>query len=420
MSDDYREIFHRAYFGVDSAPPMSIVGEGSNNAPPTTAKKRMSQKRSILKDMEGWNGEGYRGEAYQSEYQRSLERNRYDEDHWRENRYEPKDNRASRSGHGAEQRRRSRSVSPGIRTPRMINPPEFPKDISSSGKLEAWLDWKKVFETSMELADLVSQRTKANYLTLLGGSELRQIITLRNMLPDIEDVEEDFPFYKKLVKSLESYFREMSDITIDVVAFMNASQEAKESARDFEVRLRRTAERCQNKIGEDMIKTRFIQGMKDHELAHQACIEAMDLSTLVTRATRQEAFGRAKVQKFNPWQASDSMSSEQPTLAVVSAHDRGKRLSYRQGSRQAPGRARPWAGGTERPKNSNLFPREGCKKCGYRTHHFGSCPANGRVCNKCKKAGHFERVCRAVVSVVGLESPKSDLKNESEEVNFYD
>lgn len=33
-----------------------------------------------------------------------------------------------------------------------------------------------------------------------------------------------------------------------------------------------------------------------------------------------------------------------------------------------------------------------CKFCSY-SHKRGSCPAYGKICNNCKKRGHFSKCC---------------------------
>lgn len=383
--------------------------------PLTTAKKRVKGKQQLQQYVERLDSGNLGGNARgNSQFGlRDSERTpREDSDEFSggDDRREPRDR------HRRKRSRRSRSPSVGPSSSRMIKPPEFPKDIASSGKLEAWLDWKRVFLTSMELAGAMSQRTKANYLTLFGGSELRQIITLRGMLPCIDEVPERFQFFDKLVASLELYFREMSDPTIDVVAFMNASQGSGESAREFEIRLRRTADRCQNKPGEDMIKTRFIQGMHDREMARQACIEAMDLNTLVTRATRQEAFGLAKPQKsFDPWSA-----SEPSATAAAVTYSREKKSESARRHKPDSSRPKPWAQRDGRSGGGKSLSKESCKNCGLIVHRFGSCPALEKSCNKCGKTGHFERVCRASVNAVKVreEAPDEKPRNFIDEVNF--
>lgn len=385
----------RGYFGVESSS-HTFNSESLLAAQLSTARKR-NEAEEVM-----WNHPEHERSGSSFQRERSLEE---EQPRFHESRKRQRENQNFRY--------RSRSPRPAA----MIKPPEFPKDIPSEGKFEAWLDWVRVFKTSMELAGSMSQRMKANYLTLFGGEELRQIIAMRRMMPDVDAVQEDYRFFDKLVRSLSAYFREMTDPTIDVVAFMNAKQESKESAREFEIRLRRLADRCSSEPGEDMIKTRFIQGMRDREMAHRACIEAMDLEALVTRATRQEAFGKAKVQgSFDPWSGGECSQ-------VAAAVSYGKETRQQSAARFKPkmNRLRPWAGRDNRASSNRTYrTHDSCKSCGLSSHRFGSCPAVGRECNRCRKVGHFERVCVASVSAMSTEAPKRKQRNESNEVVFYE
>ena len=46
------------------------------------------------------------------------------------------------------------------------------------------------------------------------------------------------------------------------------------------------------------------------------------------------------------------------------------------------------------PEQKTLTKRK-CNNCGYDWPHVQRCPAQGKICNNCKKVEHFEQVCRS-------------------------
>ena len=60
----------------------------------------------------------------------------------------------------------------------------------------------------------------------------------------------------------------------------------------------------------------------------------------------------------------------------------------------------------KRSKTKSNSKKVDCFNCGYDWPHVnGPCPAKGTTCNKCKKQGYFESVCRKDASKKG-EKPK--------------
>ena len=55
--------------------------------------------------------------------------------------------------------------------------------------------------------------------------------------------------------------------------------------------------------------------------------------------------------------------------------------NYRKKKQHAPGQ--------------KILTKRKCNNCGYDWPHVQRCPAQGKVCNNCKRVGHFEQVCRS-------------------------
>ena len=56
-----------------------------------------------------------------------------------------------------------------------------------------------------------------------------------------------------------------------------------------------------------------------------------------------------------------------------------------------------------------------CPRIGsFPPHHFKACPTKDAVCQKCKKCGHYQRVCRYVQVVLVSQQMDYELKEDSD------
>ncbi|XP_064090684.1 uncharacterized protein LOC135204400 [Macrobrachium nipponense] len=88
---------------------------------------------------------------------------------------------------------------------------------------------------------------------------------------------------------------------------------------------------------------------------------------------------------------SASYSSAEPVNAAVSAVNREEESSSAENNSESVSAATSGAR---------------CFFCGNNRHPRTQCPAKDAVCLKCKKQGHYARVCRSVKQVSGSSSPK--------------
>ena len=262
-------------------------------------------------------------------------------------------------------------------------PDPFPTGLAAARKYEAWALWKQQFSVAIELAGDISQRTMANYLTLSAGDEVRQLVHTMNLLPDKTAVEENFPFYTNMLSKLDAHFKSSSDLTIDLGAFNAMSQGPKEGARDFYMRLLRQAALCDLSQHVALVKGRFIEGMKDKDVARRAYSEDWELENIVNVASRSEA---AEAFKPRGWSADAGRSIE---VAAVSGFKRREPVTN---TRKRKTVGKPWERQVSRSK-------EECTACGI-AGHGNKCPAVGRSCTICNKMGHFRKVCPKRIDLV--------------------
>lgn len=289
----------------------------------------------------------------------------------------------------------------------------FPTNKKPDEKYNAWLYWKGTFQLAMEKAGITNQRAKGVELLLHIGPELRRVMMAKDMLLDERDVEPGFPFYDYAVDHLEEYLRSLTDRAVDVVKFSNAKQEEGETTMDFEFRLSEMAKRTGGT--QEMVRAQLIKGLRDQVFAKQMFIEGVSLQTIVTNATRQEAFQEGEKESHAAiWKGCN-------VAAVKEDSDRGKATppskSKVHGERQAPYRPRSLLArgrnlqrdNAQRGDNRTYGRRdrsrdheEGkqCNRCGFYRHRGQFCPALEAKCNRCREIGHYEAKCTRRVNRV--------------------
>ena len=168
--------------------------------------------------------------------------------------------------------------------------------------------------------------------------------------------------------------------------FRKMVQEDGETIGDYESRLNSKARYCDfswcsccdgscgTSRGEEETRTQVISGMRDEELQRIFLERSEDFSSLekVITAIR----------------AKETATSHQETLGS-SASRAG--LQRRQQTKQQPIRK---VGDKEKPRacRPDRFEPSKCTNCGGKTFQE-SCPANGKLCDKCKKKGHIAAAC---------------------------
>lgn len=299
---------------------------------------------------------------------------------------------------------------------KFFKPDQFPQNTPAERKLEVWLDWKKQFGISLELAGKLSQRTSANFLYMSVGDEIRKIISAYDMMPDVEAVSEAYKHYDELIAKLDDHFHDSSDVTVHLNIFSTMKQEPKESARDFRIRLTRQAELCQLQNAHEFIRNRFVQGMKDKQLAERAFVDNWSFEAVVAAAARKEIL-QSKPEAFEPWGA---VPSKQDALEVAALQNQAPRAPRQWQKRSAAG-GRSYSSRFGPPqafrnqkevaadKKEQLKP---CANCGIKVHRFGTCPAVGKDCKKCRKIGHFAVMCRSSVNTIDTQEAAGEVEEK--------
>lgn len=276
-----------------------------------------------------------------------------------------------------------------------VRPDPFPTNLPSAGKYEAWLFWKQQMAMAIELSREKSQRIKAGYVMVSGGEEIRRLIYSLDLLPDEDKVEDGYRFYDSLMHNLDMHFKGTADRTIDLGVFNSLKQEEKEGARDFRLRICRQARLCGIENQDVIIKSKFIDGMRDKLTAQRAYMEDWELDKVVEVASRGEA---AEAMKPKGWLSNRPRSVEVSEVAESFIVDRLKETPRAQHPFKRPGK------------------QERCGNCGLVHRVPGKCPAKDKKCSVCDKIGHFKLVCRSKAAKGAGDKQKTEPEPETKQV----
>lgn len=267
----------------------------------------------------------------------------------------------------------------------------FPQDVSIEEKYGFWLDYKAKVKIQLESCKAAGQRKLATHVYAGLGRELSEIVNMRKLLPEVSEVDAEFPFFDKMMSGLDEYFKSLSDTAMNVNYLHNMKQRAGETASAFALRIQRQANVCAVD-SDEVVRSLFLKGMLDKAVAADAYRQGWTMDVTVHAASREEASAK-KVSSF-------------AEVAAVSAGNDKQGIKRKQ--------PRPTWNASKKPK----FDSKGkpCAACGFKSHKDGSCKAADKNCYKCGEKGHFARACSnkevaAVDSGDSESGPKVELLN---------
>lgn len=292
---------------------------------------------------------------------------------------------------------------------------------------QEWVHWISLFKIAAEDAGITDERKLAVKLNLLIGDKTSHVISANKWLPDIDEVELGYSFYKTLVKELEAYFDNKTDKTTVLEIFNSMKQEDKEPAQDWEYRLRQFSLRL--KFRDDLqLRNQFIRGLQDKKMMLKFFGEGKPLRELVQEATRLENVS-ATLMKSSEKNLMEQLKQAVPSGVEVAAVEDRSRRSFRNDRWSGGKREYPPTRGTSRRSSdrygqgSDRYGRssEVCKYCGKYSHHDGVCKARDDICRNCKKRGHHAHMCKSKNSSLTIRSLQEDVEMKTkQEVNEVD
>ncbi|UYV70824.1 K02A2.6-like [Cordylochernes scorpioides] len=225
-----------------------------------------------------------------------------------------------------------------------INPPEQ----FNFNNPNEWPNWIKRFERFRKASELKSKKEEeqVNALIYILGEKAEDALISFNL------TEIEINNYETVVKKFEEHFIGKRNVIFERAQFNRRYQQDGEAVEEYIRVLHKMAENCNyGSLKEEMIRDRIVVGVKNLQLSEKLQLEPnLTLERAIQAACQTECV------------------KQQQTI-------------LRSTTTQA---ANKWS----KPEKS------GCIRCGAsKFHPYKDCPAKEVKCHKCKKVGHFAKVC---------------------------
>ncbi|UYV81563.1 K02A2.6-like, partial [Cordylochernes scorpioides] len=262
----------------------------------------------------------------------------------------------------------SRKTFTRYRSPTSCRAPE-PFNLSNPGD---WPKWIRRFERFRQASGLINnpENEQVNMLVYCMGDNADDILLSCKIASD------QLENYGKVIECFESHFIPRRNIIYERARFNQRCQQEGEKVNEFITALHSLAEHCNfGMLHDELIRDRIVVGVRDRELS-----ERMQLDTDLTLV---KATLMAK--------QLESVKEQQSSLYQQDSVDQIKKMPnhIKEAKRHEP---------KIRQFKSNQLggSSHGCTRCGNSNNHdWKNCPAMNSYCSKCKKKGHYAKVCRS-------------------------
>ncbi|UYV63212.1 hypothetical protein LAZ67_2003458 [Cordylochernes scorpioides] len=250
------------------------------------------------------------------------------------------------------------------------------------GKPNEWPIWLKRFQRYRIASGLSekSENEQVNALVYIMGDKAEEILILFNLS---EAQNND---YKLVVSKLQNYFIGKRNLIYERAKFNRRSQGESEPVEEFITNLYVLAENCNYGIlKEEMIRDRLVVGVKNFNLSEKLQLESELTLEKAIQIVRQ----------------SESVKNQQKEIRQ-DTENRNVDVIDKKGGRNGTIFQKTRMKGTKTynsnfPKNHQGWSsneKRKCFQCGYyQGYSKEQCPAKDAICNKCRKKGHFAKVC---------------------------
>ncbi|UYV63574.1 K02A2.6-like [Cordylochernes scorpioides] len=262
------------------------------------------------------------------------------------------------------------------------------------GKPNEWPIWFKRFQRYRIASGLSekSENEQVNALIYIMGDKAEEILILFNLS------EAQINDYKLVVSKFQDYFIEKRNVIYERAKFNRRSQGETEPVEEFITNLYVLAENCSYGIlKEEMIRDRLLESELTLEKASQIVRQSENTENRNVDVIDRKGGRNGTIFQKTRMKGTKTYNSNFP--------------KNHQG----------WSSNEKRK----------CFRCGYyQGHSKEQCPAKDAICNKCRKKGHFAKVCRtktiqevsssqnnAFIGIVGMQENAEDKWREVIKVN---
>lgn len=270
-----------------------------------------------------------------------------------------------------------------------------PPDQMDFLKPQEWCKWIRRFERYRLASGLSNCNDKQQVSTLIYcmGDEADDLLAALDISTD------NASKYDAVKKKFDQHFKVKKNVIFERANFFKRAQNIDEQVDVFINEIYKMADSCDFGIlKEEMIRDRIVVGIKDCRLSE---VLQMDADLTLTTAV-------AKVRQAESVHAQQELVRNSENVAVEVVQTRYKENFNRKKSNGSNGN-----------QQRNL-----CRKCGAMPwHSWENCPAKDAVCHKCRKKGHYQRVCTTKVSIqelaLGNNINCAADDNQGNEESFY-
>ncbi|XP_049875309.1 uncharacterized protein K02A2.6-like [Pectinophora gossypiella] len=219
-------------------------------------------------------------------------------------------------------------------------------------------------------------------------SEVQVALLLHVMGPQCQDIFQTFEFpkdeaknYVAVVKKFDEHFIPLKNESVSSHVFFTRDQRRGETFDDYVTELRKLAKECEfGTLNDRMIRDRIVTGIGDSRLQDRLLRESDLTLTKAINICKAAELATERIREIE--EKGERVDRIQRT--TTSRDTKTTNTEENSGPSTSTGQNRTFF---NRPKIM-------CQNCGY-NHQIRNCPAYGKQCLKCKKMGHFARMCKS-------------------------
>ncbi|XP_067949927.1 uncharacterized protein [Watersipora subatra] len=264
-----------------------------------------------------------------------------------------------------------------------------PLDLSSGNLATAWKVFKEQFNIYVIVKKLreLTVDEQIGHMLMAMGSDSVPVYNQFTFVPSDENKKKTLA---NCIKFFDAYFEPVKNVIFERSVFNKMTQQPGQSLHQFIVKLQVQSENCDyGDMRDDLVRDRIVVGVRDIELRKYL----IDVPDLTLRLCIQKAKQYVSNQEHVAAMASTSGAQcpgKEEYAGNVDSVQRYKPKSSKQMT------------DTEENRSSNAKDQP-CSKCGKWKHFGGRCPAERSSCNKCKRRGHWAKMCKGAQHVSALE-----------------